>query len=229
MPAKPDYYKALGVSPTATPQELKAAYRLIAKKLHPDMGGSPTALSAVNEAYDVLSDPARRTEYDRERKGGSSSSSSTRRTPTPEPGPPRPKQKVSVVLCDFCDTMNRVKADPDLVPAKCAHCGRPLGKAGGDAKPPEPPKEAPKEKEPENIDSFAQILADAAGQLFGGGLPNIAKNIPGSEKVLEGLKEMADHLAKARRNAPTDPKDKAHTKLDELESYLKKIGQERSK
>lgn len=62
-----DYYDLLGVSPQASPAEVKAAYRRLAKTLHPDAGGSSALFRLVTEAYDALSDPIRRQRYDSER------------------------------------------------------------------------------------------------------------------------------------------------------------------
>ena len=57
-------YGVLGVPPTATDEEIRAAYRRAAKRAHPDAGGSQSAFRRVNTAYRVLSDPARRRAYD---------------------------------------------------------------------------------------------------------------------------------------------------------------------
>src|SRR5436309_1344943 len=63
-----DYYSTLGVAKTATDKEIKQAYRKLARKHHPDV--NPTDKSAegkfkeINEAYEVLGDPAKRKKYD---------------------------------------------------------------------------------------------------------------------------------------------------------------------
>ena len=61
-----DYYAILGVPRNATPEEIKEAYRRLAKEYHPDKNPSPEAeemFKLINEAYQVLSDPAKRAEY----------------------------------------------------------------------------------------------------------------------------------------------------------------------
>ena len=69
MAEKKDYYGVLGVSKTATDEELKKAYRKMAKKYHPDANADNKAeaekkFKEVNEAYEVLSDPQKRKMYD---------------------------------------------------------------------------------------------------------------------------------------------------------------------
>ncbi len=64
----PDYYRILGVSRTAKPPEIKAAYRRLALRYHPDLHpDNPRAeeiLKIINQAYDVLSDAQQRRQYD---------------------------------------------------------------------------------------------------------------------------------------------------------------------
>jgi DnaJ-class molecular chaperone len=59
-----DHYKTLGVAKNATPDEIKKAYRKLASQHHPDKGGDKNKFQEVQSAYDVLSDPQKRNEYD---------------------------------------------------------------------------------------------------------------------------------------------------------------------
>src|SRR5579871_4357060 len=64
-------YDLLGVAPNADADEVRRAYRSLARLLHPDVNGAPDAaarFTEISQAYAVLNDPARRTTYDAGRR-----------------------------------------------------------------------------------------------------------------------------------------------------------------
>jgi molecular chaperone DnaJ len=68
MATRPDYYKALGVEKKASADEIKKAYRKLARKYHPDRNPDDKAaeerFKEISQAYDVLGDPEKRKQYD---------------------------------------------------------------------------------------------------------------------------------------------------------------------
>jgi len=59
-----DHYQTLGVAKNATPDQIKKAYRKLASKHHPDKGGDKEVFQNIQSAYDILSDPQKRHQYD---------------------------------------------------------------------------------------------------------------------------------------------------------------------
>ena len=62
--SKMDHYKTLGVDRSASPEQIKQAYRKLAMQHHPDRNGDENQFKKINEAYDVLSNAERKQEYD---------------------------------------------------------------------------------------------------------------------------------------------------------------------
>lgn len=66
-----DFYQILGLKIDATPKEIKHAYRVLARKYHPDVSklrNAEAKFKAMGEAYEVLKDPKRRNEYNRQQQ-----------------------------------------------------------------------------------------------------------------------------------------------------------------
>src|SRR3990170_4995221 len=59
-----DYYEILGISKNAGESDIKRAYRKLAHEYHPDKGGNSDKFKEINQAYEVLSDPKKRQQYD---------------------------------------------------------------------------------------------------------------------------------------------------------------------
>ena len=67
MASKRDYYEVLGVSRSASQEEIKKAFRRLARQYHPDVSkesGADAMFKEINEANEVLSDPEKRRKYD---------------------------------------------------------------------------------------------------------------------------------------------------------------------
>ena len=63
-----DHYSVLGVEETATQEEIKKAYRKLAKENHPDKGGDEELFKQISGAYDIIGDENKRQQYDHQRK-----------------------------------------------------------------------------------------------------------------------------------------------------------------
>ena len=106
-------YELLQVSENADQEIIQAAYRRLVLRYHPDRSSEPNAAEMtqrLNDAYAILSDPERKVQYDRERRGRTSSSSSgtgqassrtSQNRPPPPPKPPKqPTEKPPTNLED---------------------------------------------------------------------------------------------------------------------------------
>lgn len=80
MTGGPDPYKTLQVDPEAEDEVIGAAYRRLARKYHPDVAAGPEAaarMAAINAAWEVIGDPARRAAFDRDRAAAAGAASAT--------------------------------------------------------------------------------------------------------------------------------------------------------
>ena len=92
-----DCYSILGVPAAATTEEIRAAYRRLARQYHPDLNTGPEAearMKEINQAYATLSDPQRRRHYDIYGVSDLPATEPNRRSPQNgrRPGPPRPER-----------------------------------------------------------------------------------------------------------------------------------------
>ncbi len=138
MKNRRNYYRLLHVQPEAPLEVIKASYRSLMTKLkgHPDLGGDHDAAVLINEAYDVLKDPARRREYDetlRVRQRAAPPPGRDERSSGPSHPPPRSpagKSRTSragdrqapLPQCPFCGTAT-------LNSLRCRNCSSPLSPA----------------------------------------------------------------------------------------------------
>ena len=81
-----DLYAALQVHRGADRDAIRSAYRAMARRHHPDFGGDPKRMAAINTAWAVLGDAARRAAYDAEPQGVDRAEGTARPTATAQPG-----------------------------------------------------------------------------------------------------------------------------------------------
>ncbi len=138
MKNRRNYYRLLHVQPDAPIPVIKSSYHAVMLKLkqHPDLGGDTDTAALLNEAYAVLTDPARRAAYDRELQSRVSKAAAGAGPLTREPSEPAPASSVRVETagdadasgprCPFCDTPH-----PAAVAAgrRCITCQSPLAHA----------------------------------------------------------------------------------------------------
>jgi tetratricopeptide (TPR) repeat protein len=123
-----DYYEILQVHPKASLAVIKKAYRTLLLELgnHPDQGGDSVTAALITEAYSVLSDPAKRAQYDRgyfePAEEGPRRAAESTKTGSPTDG------TSLIVLCPRCRTKNRVRSQELLAVAKCSRCGQALSR-----------------------------------------------------------------------------------------------------
>ena len=123
-----DLYGVLGVSRTASSNEIKSAYRQLARRYHPDVNAdssAPAKFSQITEAYQTLIDVERRKSYDRTGNAASATSYARRtnaQAARAAPGEPpvtlqvngrTSTQKLKPSLRTLCETLLR-RGDPDL-------------------------------------------------------------------------------------------------------------------
>lgn len=135
-PNRRNYYRILQVQPDAHEAVIRTAYRTLMQKLrlHPDLGGDGATAALINQAYSVLSDPARRAEYDAQLGRGHG------RATRPEAGGPGPSELVPAVqaerpaaagrrprngVCPFCAARIPPTAANNPAP-RCGACASPL-------------------------------------------------------------------------------------------------------
>ncbi len=127
-----NYYRLLQVQPDAAPDVIKASYRTLMQKLrvHPDLGGDEWNAALLNEAYGVLSDPARRAAYDavlaaRRTALGPHARSRPGRPAGVTLRPPAAHAEFESLTCPLCRSVTRVAAAL-TGSRRCHACDSPL-------------------------------------------------------------------------------------------------------
>jgi DNA-directed RNA polymerase subunit RPC12/RpoP len=123
-----DYYEVLQVHPKAHPEIIKRAYRTLVAQLHahPDLGGSHQQMVLINRAYEVLSDPELRAEYDRWRAGQAAGGAGRAQPAPASPPTEAPAPGIISAACPKCGRRNRVPQEVGLLRARCGACGERL-------------------------------------------------------------------------------------------------------
>ena len=119
-----NYYRILQVQPGAPVEIIRASYRTLMQRLkaHPDLGGDHGNAALINEAYAVLTDPAKRAEYDREFQARVEDTRTAAGQASAE------SVAESSGHCLFCGAQHR-SSPTAKVNAVCATCGSPLHRA----------------------------------------------------------------------------------------------------
>ncbi|MEZ5563844.1 MAG: J domain-containing protein [Gammaproteobacteria bacterium] len=119
MENRRNYYRILHVQPDAPTEIIKSSYRTLMQKLrmHPDLGGDQWNATLINEAYETLTNPGKRAEYDRQ--GGAE----------PPAAAEAPSLSITAAIrmlaCVYCHTAHG-HGGPIPADALCAACGSPL-------------------------------------------------------------------------------------------------------
>jgi hypothetical protein len=121
MKNRRNYYRILQVQPDAPPEIIRASYRtmMLELKMHPDVGGSSSEAAMLNEAYETLIDPQRRTAYDERLFLEFTKQTQSRRPTVP-------------VLCPVCKRALQRKPEPGEL---CTACRTPLPAAKSEESP----------------------------------------------------------------------------------------------
>lgn len=124
-----NYYRVLHVQPDAPLEVVRASYRALMARHHPDQGGDHHLAALLNEAWGVLGDPARRAAYDARRQRGGQrprtgeearTAATGRAAPPPPSAPPPPPARAVNRGCPFCGAPNAA-GEPS-----CQRCASPL-------------------------------------------------------------------------------------------------------
>lgn len=139
----PNYYIILKVEPDASQEAIKAAFRklMVTMKMHPDLGGDHEVAAQINEAYAVLSDKAKRANYDRvyllqrlraaqsaarakeQRAAGGASAGPDAASAAEPKSAPNPENWAADRCCPLCRAALPQSIGPGI---RCEHCRSPL-------------------------------------------------------------------------------------------------------